>query len=95
MNLNKNLGRIVFDPTIKIIDEKLFDVVSTKKEEWDEFYPDTKEIFSYKVIVLLRNRVRIRVYINVNYRCNMMNWRSYSGIIIHVNNTSIVWYSKR
>ena len=49
MNLNKNLGRIVFDPTIKIIDEKLFDVVSTKKEEWDEFYPDAKERFDVKL----------------------------------------------
>ena len=95
MNLTKNSGRIVFDPTIEIRDERLFDVATTKKEELDEFYPDAKDIIPLKVIVPLGNGVRIRVYVDANHAGNMVNRRSHSGIIIYMNNAPIIWYSKR
>ena len=37
----------------------------------------------------------IKNYVDANHARNMANMRSHSGIIIYVNNESIIWYSKR
>ena len=42
----------------------------------------------------LGNYVVIKAYMDANYAGNMENKRSHSGIIIHVNNAPIIWYSK-
>ena len=37
----------------------------------------------------------IKAYVDANHASNMENRRSHSGIIIYVNNSPIIWYSKR
>ena len=37
----------------------------------------------------------IKYYLYDNHEVNMTNWRSHSIIIVYVNNTPIIWYSKR
>ena len=49
----------------------------------------------YKVIVSLRKKIRTQAYIDMNHACNIVNRRSYLANIIHVNNTLIIWQSKR
>ena len=43
----------------------------------------------------LGNPIKIRAYVEVNYARNLKNRRSHSGILIYVNNTPIIWYSKQ
>ena len=39
--------------------------------------------------------VVIKAYVDANHAGNMSNRRSHSGIIIYVNNSPIIWYSKK
>ena len=39
--------------------------------------------------------VVIKAYVDANYVGNMENMRSHSGIIVYVNNATIIWYSKQ
>ena len=39
--------------------------------------------------------VVIKAYVYANHTGNMANRRSHSGIIIYVNNATIIWYSKQ
>ena len=39
--------------------------------------------------------VVIKAYVGANHSGNMANRRSHSGIIIYVNNSPIIWYSKQ
>ena len=39
--------------------------------------------------------VVIKYYVDANHAVSMANRRSYSEIIIYINNTPIIWYSKR
>ena len=41
------------------------------------------------------NHIVIKVYVDANHSGNMANRRSHSGIIIYVNNSPIIWYSKQ
>ena len=34
-------------------------------------------------------------YSDENHAGNLLNRRSHSGILIYVNNTPVIWYSKR
>ena len=43
----------------------------------------------------LSKYVVIKAYVDAKHAGNMANRRSYSGIIIYVNNAPIIWYSKQ
>ena len=43
----------------------------------------------------LGNSVTVREYVDANHAGNMMNGCSHSGLIIYVNNSQLIWYSKR
>ena len=43
----------------------------------------------------LGNYVVIEAYVDANHAGNMVNRRSYYGIIIYVNNAPIIWYIKQ
>ena len=49
----------------------------------------------YGMSEALSKFVQIICYVDENYACNLLNRRSHSGILIYVNNTSVIWYSKR
>lgn len=59
------------------------------------FYPDAGELIPHKMIKPLGNPVTVRTYVDANHAGNLANRRSHSGIIIYLNNSPIIWYSKR
>ena len=72
----------------------VFEVVGRDLYEWKDFYPDAQEISSWHMPEALGKYVVIKANVDANYARNMKNRRSYSGIIIYVNNAPIIWYSK-
>lgn len=95
-NMNKNPGRICFDASsVNDVDERLFANGSLDPELWKDFYPDAAEALPGKEVEALGNPVRIRCYVDANHAGNMVNRRSHSGILIYINNSPIIWYSKR
>lgn len=94
-NMEKNPGRIVFDPLLEHTDERVFDGSAKSKKEWKDFYPDAMEAIPRKAPTPLGNPIIIKVYVDANHAGNLANRRSHSGIIIYVNNSPIIWYSKR
>ena len=95
VHIKKNPGRLVFDGTPVYTDQRLFESSVSDPEEWKDFYPDACEALPGKRIEPLGNPVRIRAYVDANHAGNMANRRSHSGIIIYINNSPVIWYSKR
>lgn len=94
-NMNKNKGRIGFDPVIPFIDPMLFSNSSQNLEHWKDFYPDAQEPIPNNMPEPLGNPVDTSAYVDANHAGNLANRRSHSGILIYVNNSPILWYSKR
>ncbi len=61
-----------------------------KKEEWLDFYPDAEELRPQNAPEPLRV-----LYVDANHIVNLKNRRSHTGLIIYVNNSPIMWFSKR
>ena len=94
-NLEKNPGRLVFDPSIQYTPEEVFDGSAKSPEEWADFYPDAFEALPRRMPDALGKSVLIRAYVDANHAGNLANRRSHTGIIVYVNNAPIIWYSKR
>ena len=95
VNLKENPGRIVFNGTLEKSLESLFEIGTQDKEKWKGFYPDADELEPLREPDAIENSMVIRVYVDVNNTGNMLNMRSHTGILIYVNNTSMIWFSKR
>lgn len=95
VNIKKNPGRLAFDASYTPTDERLFQTSVTDPAEWQDFYPDASEALPGKHVVPLGNPVCIRAYVDANHAGNLVNRRSHSGILIYLNNSPILWYSKR
>ena len=93
-NLPKNPGRLAFDPTMELEDEKIFEG-SSNKEDWQDFYPDAEEAMPSNMLEPLGKTVHVRVWVDANHAGNLANRRSHSGILVYVNNALIINYSKR
>ena len=59
-----------------------------------KIYPDIQEIIPRHMPEALGKYVVIKAYVNANHAGNMANRRSYSDIIIYVNNAPIILYIK-
>ena len=94
-NMDKNPGRLVFDPYKEKQLESVFELGAKTQEEWNDFYPDAFEDMPRYIPEALGKSVLIRTYVDANHAGNLMNRRSHSGIIIYVNNAPIMWFSKR
>ena len=89
----KQEGRIVFDATQPIVDESLFNSSDTKY--WDDFYPDAEEAIPPNMIPPRGHSVQLACYVDADHAGNLMTRRSHSGILLYINNTPVIWYSKR
>ena len=76
-------------------DENLFEVVGIDLDEWKYFYLDAQEIIPMHMPEALGKYVVIKSYVGDNHAGNIANRRLHSGIIVYVNNSPIIWYSKR
>ena len=81
----------MYEPTGK----NVVKVVGRYLDKWKYFYPDYQEMIPIHIPEELGDYVVIKAYVDANHAGNMANRRSYSGIIIYVNNVPIIWYSKR
>ena len=94
-NLGKNPGMMTYNPMYEVADENLFEVVGIYLGEWKDFYPDAQKMKPRNMPEALGKYGAIKSYVDANHAGNMANGRSYSDIIIYVNNAPIIWYSKR
>ena len=92
-NLQEISGRIVFDSKIPDIDEQLFH--PSKKNVWEELYPDSEEVIPGNFPPNRVNPVYVGCYVDANRAENLLIRKSHTGIIIFVNNYPIIWYSMR
>ena len=90
---NGNYGRIVFDSSRPYIDETLFN--STRAEHWKEFYPDAAEAIPHNMPEPRGRPVHMVCYVDADHAGNLMTRRSHTGILLYLNNTPIIWYSKK
>ena len=86
-------GRIVFDSKILDIDEQLFH--PSKKSVWEKFYLDAEEAIHGNAPPPRGNPIYVGCYVDADHAGNLLTRQSHTGIIIFVNNSPIIWYSKR
>ena len=75
--------------------ENVFEVVGRNLDDWKDFYPDSQEMMPRHMSEALGKYVAIKDYVDAHHAGNMANRRSHSSIIIYVNNSPIIWYSKQ
>jgi hypothetical protein len=81
---------IVFDPRYPIFDESKF-----TKVDWEEYYPDAKEVVPPRAPELGGNCVTTTCFVDADHAGCRMTRRSQTGIIIFLQRAPILWYSKR
>jgi hypothetical protein len=86
-------GQIVFNAREPEVDDCLFN--SSDNQYWNDFYPDAKEAIPPNMLPPRGRAVRLGCYVNADHAGNLMTRRSHSGIILYINNTPVIWYSKR
>ena len=90
---NGHQGRIVFDARIPDTDEKLF--MCASPEYWEEFYPEAAEAIPVSYPKPRGKAVKMAAYVDADHAGNLATRRSHSGLLLFLNNTPILWYSKR
>jgi hypothetical protein len=81
---------IVFDPA-----DPYFDPVAFQEVDWSEFYGDMVEELPPKMPKPMDNSVNIKCFVDANHAGNVVTHRSHTGILIYVQNTMIIWHSRR
>jgi hypothetical protein len=81
---------IVFDPADPIVDPTDF-----IEQDWSEFYGDVEEEMPPKMPEPLGSPVTISVFVDANHAGNVVTRRSHTGILIYLQNTPIIWHSRR
>ena len=66
-----------------------------KEVDWSEFYPEAEEVIPLNVPTPMGSPITITVWVDANHAGNLANRRSHTGFIIYVNQSPIVWYSKK
>jgi len=67
----------------------------TKGQNWIEFYPDAEEDVPPDMLPPLGDEATLTVYVDADHARNQVTRRSVTGIVLLVNNTPLVWISKR
>jgi hypothetical protein len=81
---------IVFDPADPIVDPTDF-----IEQDWSEFYGDVEEEMPPKMPEPLGSLVTISAFVDANHAGNAVTCRSHTGILIYLENTPIIWHSRR
>jgi len=62
--------------------------------DWTDFYPNASEEIPSKAPPSRGLPVQINCFVDANHAGNKLNRRSHSGILIYLNRSPTVWYSK-
>jgi Reverse transcriptase (RNA-dependent DNA polymerase) len=71
------------------------EAVVTKGQNWIEFYPDAEEDIPYDMLTPMGEEATMTVYVDADHARDQVTRRSVTGIMLLVNNTPLVWISKR
>jgi hypothetical protein len=89
--LNKHdKSRIIFNHADPIYDTNTFII-----QDWTEFYGDVEEELLPKMPESLGQSMNITTFVDANHAGNVVTRRSHTGVIIYLQNTSIIWHSHR
>ena len=86
---------MAYEPMYEPTDENVFEVVGRYLYEWKFFYLDAQEMMTRHMSEALVKYVVIKYYVDDKHAGNIATRRLHSSIIIHVNNSPIIWYSKQ
>jgi hypothetical protein len=81
---------IVFDPTYPECNDDQFE-----QPDWSEFYPDAVDRDPPGMPEPRGKTVRISCFVDASHAGNVVTRRSHTGVIVYVNRTPILWYSRR
>jgi len=93
LRLKSSKGRIVFNGKSMVIDSAIFNYFS--REEWIDIYSDAREELPIRMPEPLGNPVQVIAYVDANHSGNIKTRRSHTGVLVYINQASIIWYSKR
>ena len=86
-----NRGQIAYDPKSPDIDESVFN----NNANWTDFYGEVEEELPANMPEPRGNLVTISAFMDVNHAGNVITCHLHTGILIFVQNTLIIWFSKR
>jgi hypothetical protein len=89
----KEQSRIVFDSLRPFVDESLFN--PSNPDIWKDFYQDAEEPIPANMPAPRGRQVYLACYVDADHAGNLMTRRSHTGILLYINNTPVIWYSKR
>jgi len=84
-------GKILFDTQ----DLPLGDIEWFNGENWEQTYGDVKEELPLDQPTPKMKPVKITIFFDASFACDMITRRSVTGIIVFVNSTPIRWYCKK
>ena len=82
-------SNLVFDTNQIKWDEEKF-----KSYDWTSFYHDAKEAIPPNAPEARGQAVQINIFCDSDHASNKVTRRSHTGILIYLNDTPIIWYSK-
>ena len=71
------------------------EIVYTSGQQWIEFYPDASEDIPRDMLPPKGMEAKLTVFVDADHARNKVTRQSVTGIIMLLNNTPIVWISKR
>ena len=87
------VNKLVLDPTTVSLDEDTFH--NADIGTWREFYGDVEELMPAGAPEPRGRSVHIACFVDSDHAGNKVTRRSHTGIIIFVQNSPIIWYSKK
>jgi Reverse transcriptase (RNA-dependent DNA polymerase) len=66
-----------------------------KKHDWSDFYPGASEPVPHNAPPPRGPEVQINFFVDADHAGNKITRRSHTGVLIYVNSSPILWYSKR
>ena len=88
---HKDMGKLAYYLMTLEVNESVFN----NNADWKDFYYDVEEELPPKMPEPRGNVVKISAFVYANHAGNVVTRCSHSGIIIFVQNASIIWFSKR
>jgi hypothetical protein len=86
----------VFGYLQKYPDGKIaIDIADPPIQQWIEFYPDTEEGVPAEMLEPTGMEARLTIFVDAEHARNQVTRRSVTGIMMLLNNTPLVWISKR
>lgn len=78
-----------------VFDDTPIEVEVEPDKDWSDIYGDTEEELPPRMPRPRGQAVEIHAFVDANHAGNAVTRRSHTGILIFINNSPIMWYSKR